>query len=85
MGYQLAEQFTEETHEIAVRKLHQSVGQWRARIISVGLSPDEHLDSELLEQTEDRFGNVKSRCYRGQILISDEALAKIKQVARLAL
>jgi hypothetical protein len=79
MAYQLVDHFTEDTQEAAVRKLNQSVGQWRAQIISVGLSPNEHLDSELLEETKkNRFGNVESRCYRGKVLISDEALAKIK-------
>ena len=80
MKNQLVEQFREDTHEPMVRVLNQSLRQWRAQIASVGLSPNEHLDSECLEKTkEDRFGNIESRCYRGEAWFSDEALAKIKQ------
>jgi hypothetical protein len=80
MGYQLVEQLKADTYEAMVRAINRRLGQWRSQIISVGLSPHEHVKSELLEETKkDRFGNVESSCYRGQILLSDEALAKIKQ------
>ena len=51
MNLQLVEYITEDTQEATVRKLNQCVGQWRALIISVGVSPNEHLDSELFEET----------------------------------
>jgi hypothetical protein len=80
MGYQLVEQLRRDTHEAMVRVINQRLGQWRSQIISAGLPPDKHVKSELLEESEeDSFGNVESRFYRGRILISEEALAKIKQ------
>jgi hypothetical protein len=62
MGYQLVEQLRRETHEAMVRVINQRLGRWRSQLISVGLRPDKHVKSELLEETEeDGFGNVESR------------------------
>ena len=80
MKFHLLEPLREDTHEAMVRVIKQRLGQWMTQVRSVGLSPDEHIVSELFEETEeDSFGNVKSRFYRGHIFISEEALAKIKQ------
>ena len=47
---------------------------------SLELLIDEHFRPAVWEESrEDEFGNVRSHCFRGEVFISDEALAKIKQ------
>jgi hypothetical protein len=47
---------------------------------SLELMTDEHFRPEVWEESrEDGFGNVRFHCFRGEVFISEEALAKIKQ------
>jgi hypothetical protein len=81
MTYHLVNQFKEENREAFERTLKQGLNQWRSQIVSASLSSEEHLSARVIEQRhQDGLGIFHPPyCFLGEIWVSDEALAKIKQ------
>jgi hypothetical protein len=76
MNFHIVDNIKEET----LQAVERQIDQWRLQVRSLDLLLDEHFRPEVWEESrEDGFGNVQSRCFRGEVFLSDEALAKIKQ------
>jgi hypothetical protein len=76
MEFHIVDNIKEETLQAVERK----IDRWKLQMRSLELLTDEHFRPEVWEESrEDGFGNVQSHCFRGQVFISDEALAKFKQ------
>jgi hypothetical protein len=76
MNFQIADTIREDT----LQCVEQRIDQWRAQLRSAGLSADEHFRTEVWEQiNQDGAGNVQSHWFGGRVVLSDEALEKIKQ------
>jgi hypothetical protein len=66
--------------EETLQAVERQIDQWRLQMRSLELLTDEHFRPDVWEESrEDGFGNVRSHCFRGEVSISEEALAKIKQ------
>jgi hypothetical protein len=70
MKFHLVDDIREDTLEAVERR----IDHWRSLVISVGLSPDEHLRPKVIEEI-----STTTHWFSAEIWISDEALAKIKQ------
>ena len=76
MKFQIVETIREDT----MQSIERRIDQWRMQVKSAGLSADEHLRPEVWEEiNQDSCGNVQSHWFGGRVVLSDEALAKIKQ------
>ena len=76
MKFQIVDTLQEDTLQCVERR----IDQWREQLQSAGLSGDEHFRPEVWEQIEqDGAGKVHSHWFGGRVVLSEEALAKIKQ------
>ena len=75
MKFQIVDTVRADTLESVERR----IDQWNVQVKSVGLSPDDHLRPEVWEEiNQDGEGNVQSHWFGGRVVLSEEALAKIK-------
>jgi hypothetical protein len=76
MNFQIVDTIREDT----LQSVERRIDQWRVQVRSLGLPPDEHLRPEFWEEiNQDGAGNVQSHWFGGTVVLSDEALTKIKQ------
>jgi hypothetical protein len=76
MTFQIVDTIREDT----LQCVEQRIDQWRVQLRSAGVSAEEHFRPEVWEEiNQDGAGNVQSHWFGGRIVLSDEALAKIKQ------
>jgi hypothetical protein len=68
MRYQLVDDIWQDTQEALDRILEY----WRSKIISAGLSPDEHLRPKVIMEV-----SPTAHLFSGEIWISEEAFTKI--------
>jgi hypothetical protein len=75
MKFQIVDTIREDT----LQGVERRIDQWRVQLRSVGLPADEHLRPEVWEEiNQDGAGNVQSHWFGGRVVLSKEALAKIK-------
>jgi hypothetical protein len=76
MKFQIVETIREDTLQCVERR----IDHWRVQLRTAGLSADEHLRPEVWEQIDqDGSGNVQSHWFGGRVVLSDEALSRIRQ------